>query len=160
MQKKTRFITQAAAIAAIYLVLVLVFQYSSFGPVQFRIAEALTILPYFTTAAIPGIGIGCLLSNILFGADMLDIIFGSLASLLAAYLSYKLKSNKFLVPLPPIIINALVIPFVLKYAYFEANPIPFMMLSVGAGQFLASGILGMVLLLSLEKVQHIIFKDI
>ena len=91
---------------------------------------------------------------------MLDIIFGSLASLLAAYLSYKLKSNKFLVPLPPIIINALVIPFVLKYAYFEANPIPFMMLSVGAGQFLAAGILGMVLLLSLEKVQHILFKDI
>lgn len=158
MNKKTLFITQAAIIAAIYVVLVFVFQYSSFGPIQFRISEALTILPYFTAAAIPGVTIGCLLSNLLFRADILDVIFGSAATFIAAYLSYQLKDNKFLVPIPPILINAIIIPWVLKYAYFEANPIPFMMLTIGAGQLVSAGILGMVLLFSLEKVRHIIFK--
>lgn len=159
MNKKTLYVTQAAAIAAIYTVLVFVFQYSSFGPIQFRIAEALTILPYFTPAAIPGVTIGCLLSNILFRADILDIIFGTSATLIAAYLSYQLRANKFLVPIPPILINAIVIPWVLKYAYFEADPIPFMMLTVGGGQLIAAGVLGMILLFALDKVKHIIFKN-
>lgn len=160
MNKKTRFITEAAVIAAIYVVLVYAFQPISYGPVQFRIAEALTVLPYFTPAAVPGIGIGCFLSNLLTGADILDTIFGSLASLLAAYLSYKLRWNKFLVPLPPIIVNAIVVPFILKFAYFETNySIPYMTLTVGSGQVLAAGVLGMVLLLALEKVRHVIFKN-
>jgi uncharacterized membrane protein len=158
MNKKTLYVTQAAVIAAIYVVLVFVFQYSSFGPIQFRIAEALTVLPYFTPAAIPGVTIGCLLSNLLFKADILDVIFGTGATLIAAYLSYQLKDNKFLVPIPPILVNAIIIPWILKYAYFEANTIPIMMLSVGAGQLVSAGILGMVLLFSLEKVRHIIFK--
>ena len=75
--KKAVFITQAAVIAALYTVLVIIFNYCSFGPIQFRIAEALTILPYFTPAAIPGLSVGCLLSNILGGAAIWDIIFGS-----------------------------------------------------------------------------------
>ncbi len=158
MNKKTLYLTQAAIIAAIYTVLVFVFQFSSFGPIQFRIAEALTILPYFTPAAIPGVTIGCLLSNILFRADILDIIFGTSATLIAAYLSYQLKENKFFVPIPPILINAIIIPWVLKYAYFEADPIPFMMLTVGLGQLISAGILGMILLFALERVKHIIFK--
>lgn len=159
MNKRTLYLTQAAAIAAIYTVLVFIFQYSSFGPIQFRIAEALTVLPYFTPAAIPGVTIGCLLSNILFRADILDIIFGTFATLIAAYLSYELRANKFLVPIPPILINAIIIPWVLKYAYFEADPIPFMMLTVGGGQLVSAGILGMVLLFALDKVKHIIFKS-
>ena len=156
--KKTVFITQTAAIAALYTVLVLVFQWSSFGPVQFRVAEALTILPYYTPAAIPGVTIGCLLSNLLFKVDLLDTVFGSLATLIAALLSYRLRRNKFLVPIPPIVVNAIIVPWILKFAYFEANPIPIMMLSVGAGQFMAAGILGLVLLFALERVKHIIFK--
>lgn len=158
MNKKTLFITHAAVIAAIYVVLVFIFQLSSFGPVQFRIAEALTILPYFTPAAIPGVTIGCLLSNLLFHADMLDIIFGTSATLIAAVLSYRLRKNKFLVPVPPILINAIVLPWIFKYAYFETNPIPIMMLSVGAGQIVSAGILGMVLLFALDKVKHVIFR--
>lgn len=157
--KRTLFITQAAVIAAIYTVLVMVFSFSSFGPVQFRVAEALTILPYFTPAAIPGLAIGCLLSNLLNSADVLDIIFGSLATLIAAVLSYQLKRYKFLVPIPPIVVNALVVPFILKYAYFEADSIPVMILSVGAGQLLAAGIIGLVLLFSLDKVKHVIFRN-
>lgn len=157
--KKTLLITQAAVIAALYAVLVLVFQFSSFGPFQFRVAEALTVLPYFTPAAIPGLAIGCFISNLISGADVLDIIFGSLATLIAAYLSYKLRKYKFLVPIPPILVNALVVPFILRYAYFETNSIPAMMLSVGSGQLLAAGIIGLVLLFALDKVKHVIFKN-
>ena len=158
MNNRTLYTTQAAVIDAIYVVLVFVFQYFSFGPIQFRIAEALTVLPYFTPAAIPGVTIGCLLSNLLFKADILDVIFGTAATLIAAYLSYQLKDNKFLVPVPPILINAIIIPWVLKYAYFEADPIPFMMFTVAAGQLVSAGLLGMILLFSLDKVKHIIFK--
>lgn len=158
MNKRTLYVTQAAIIAAIYVVLVFVFQYSSFGPIQFRIAEALTVLPYFTPAAIPGVTIGCLLSNLIFKMEPLDTIFGTAATLIAAYLSYQLKDNKFLVPVPPILVNAIIIPWVLKYAYIEANTIPFMMLTVGAGQLVSAGILGMILLFSLERVRHVIFK--
>lgn len=83
-QFKVAFITQAAVIAALYVVLVIMFNYCSFGPIQFRIAEALTILPYFTSAAILGLFVGCLLSNILGGAAIWDIIFGSIATLIGA----------------------------------------------------------------------------
>lgn len=157
--KKTLFITEAAVIAAIYTVLVLIFQFSSFGPIQFRIAEALTILPYFTPAAIPGVTIGCFLSAVIAGADILDMVFGSLATLIAAILSYKLRRHKFLVPIPPIVVNAIVVPWVLRFAYGEAQPIYLMMLSVGAGQLVAAGILGMILLFALDKVKHHIFRN-
>ncbi|MGB4660986.1 MAG: QueT transporter family protein [Mobilitalea sp.] len=157
--KKTLFLTQAAVIAAIYTVLVIVFQSFSFGPVQFRIAEALTILPYFTPAAIPGVTIGCFLSAVLSGADLLDMGFGTLATLIAAVLSYLLRRYKYLVPIPPIVVNALVIPWVLRFAYGDTQPIWLMTLTVGAGQILACGVLGLVLLFSLEKVRHVIFKN-
>jgi uncharacterized membrane protein len=157
--KNTLFLTEAAIIAALYTVLVLVFSFSSFGPVQFRIAEALTILPYFTPAAIPGVTIGCFLSAVLTGADPMDMIFGSLATLIAAILSYLLRKYKFLVPVPPIVVNALVIPWVLKFAYGEAQPVPFMMLTVGAGEVLAVGVLGTVLLLVLNPIKHVIFRS-
>lgn len=158
MNKKTLYVTQAAIIAAIYVVLVFVFQYSSFGPIQFRIAEALTVLPYFTPAAIPGVTIGCLLSNLLFSSSPIDVVFGTAATLIAAYLSYLLRDNKLLVPVPPILINAIIIPWILKYTLFSADPIPLMMLSIATGQFVSAGLLGMALLLSLEKVKHILFK--
>lgn len=155
---KTLFITQAAIIAAIYTALVLIFQYSSFGPVQFRIAEALTILPYFTPAAIPGVSIGCFLSALLTGAEPLDMIFGSLATLVAAILSYALRRHKYLVPIPPIVVNALVVPFILRATMSEAQPLPLMMLSVGGGQLVAAGILGLLLLMALNRHKDVIFK--
>lgn len=157
--KNTLFITEAAVIAAIYTVLVLIFQLSSFGPVQFRVAELLTVLPYFTPAAIPGVTIGCFLSAVITGAAGLDIVFGSLATLIAAILSYCLRRYKYLVPIPPIVVNALVVPWVLKYAYGEAQPVSFMMLTVGAGELFAAGVLGMILLLSLDKIKHFVFRN-
>jgi uncharacterized membrane protein len=157
--KKTLFMTEAAIIAALYTVLVFLFQYSSFGPVQFRIAEALTILPYFTSAAIPGVTIGCFLSALITAADPIDMVFGSLATLIAAVLSYQLRRYKFLVPIPPIVVNALVIPWVLRFAYGEAQPISVMMLSVGAGEVVAAGVLGLVLLFALDRVKHVVFRN-
>jgi uncharacterized membrane protein len=156
--KKTLFLTEAAMIAAIYTVLVLIFQPISFGPIQFRIAEILTVLPYFTPAAIPGVSIGCFLSAVLTGADVLDMIFGSLATLIAAILSYKFRRYKYLVPIPPIVVNALVIPWVLRYAYFAEESIPFMMLTVGTGEIIVVGIIGLAVLLILDKVKYLIFN--
>lgn len=156
--EKVLFMTEAAIIAAIYVVLVFAFKPISFSAIQARIAEALTILPFFTPAAIPGVTIGCLLSNLLTGAHILDVIFGSLASLLGAIGSYLLRKNKYLVPIPPIISNTLIVPWILRYAYDVPDAVPFMMLTVGIGEVIACGIFGMVLLFALNKYKHIIFN--
>lgn len=159
MRNKTLFITQAALIAAIYVVLVYVFKPISFSYIQVRIAEALTILPYFTPAAIPGVSIGCLLANLLTGADILDILFGTLATLLGAIGSYLVRKQKFLVPLPPIIANSIIIPWILRYAYALPLSIPFMMLTVGIGEVISCGVLGLLLLFVLNKYRNTIFKN-
>lgn len=159
-KRSVLFITQAAMIAAIYVVLVFAFQPISFSQIQFRIAESLTILPFFTPAAIPGVTIGCFLGNLLSGADILDIVFGPIATLIGAIGSYALRKNKFLVPIPPIISNAIIIPWVLRYAYFETAPISLMMATVGLGQIVSCGILGLLLLFALDKYKTIIFPTI
>lgn len=157
--KKVLFLTQSAMIAAIYVVLALLFRPFSFGEVQVRIAEALTILPVFTPAAVPGLFIGCLIGNILGGSVLPDIIFGSLATLIGAYFTYLLRrQNKFLAPLPPIISNTVIVPFILRYAYGINLPISFMMLTVGIGEFISCGVLGMIVYTALAKYKRRIFK--
>lgn len=153
------FMTHAAAIAAVYVVLTLVFAPISFGPIQFRISEALCILPYFTSAAIPGVSIGCLLSNLLFGAAPLDIVFGSLATLIGAVGSWQLRRVRWLVCVPPILSNTIIIPWVLRFAYGSADLIPFAMATVGVGEILAVGVLGNLLLMMLERYKSIVFKS-
>ena len=154
------FIAQAAMIAAIYVVLTLVFAPFSYGEVQVRLSEALTILPVFTPAAIPGLFIGCLLGNILGGCIVPDIIFGSIATLIGAFGTYLLRGkNRFLAPLPPIIANMLIVPFILKYGYQVPLPIPLMMLTVGIGEVISCGVLGTVIRIALEKYRHILFKN-
>ena len=153
------FITQAAMIAAIYVAVTLLFAPFSYGEVQVRLSEALTILPAFTPAAIPGLFIGCLISNILGGCILPDIIFGSIATLIGAYFTYLLRNqNKFLAPLPPIIANTLIVPFVLRYGYMIPMPVPFMMLTVGIGEVLSCGVLGIILYTALNKYRHTIFR--
>ncbi|OYP30463.1 putative membrane protein [Lachnotalea glycerini] len=156
--KNVQFITHAAAIAAIYVVMTVFLKPLSFDAVQIRFAEALTILPFFTPAAIPGLFIGCLLGNFLGGAVLIDVIFGSLATLLAAGISYSLRKYKFLVPIPPILANMLVVPFILKYAYGVPLTIMFMILTVGIGEFISCGVIGTILLLGLEKYKYILFR--
>lgn len=154
----TKMTVQGAVIAAVYVVLTLVFAPISYGVIQFRISEALCILPYFTVAAVPGVSIGCLLANILGGAALPDIIFGTLATLIGAICSYKLRSiSKWLVCVPPIAANTVIIPLVLKFAYGMSDLIPYMMLTVGAGEVLAAALLGNILMLALEPKSSFIF---
>lgn len=159
-QKKVTLITQAAMIAALYVVLTLIA--GAFGldhyAIQLRFSEALVILPFFTPAAIPGLFVGCLLSNILTGCIIWDIVFGSLATLLGAVGTWLLrKKSKWLAPFPPILANTLVVPFILAYAYRFEGSIPYFMLTVGLGEIISCGILGMLLLLTLEKYKSKIF---
>ena len=159
--KKVQFLVQAAMIGAIYVVLTILFQPFSFGQVQVRIAEALTILPVFTPAAIPGLFVGCLIGNILGGSILPDIILGSLATLIGAVFTYLLrKQTKFLAVLPPIISNTIIVPLVLRYAYGILLPLPFMMLTVGIGEIISCGILGWIVHSSLQKYQYKIFKNL
>ena len=150
--------TQSAMIAAVYVVLTFIGASVSFGPIQIRFAEALTILPLFTPAAVPGLFVGCLIGNILSGAIVPDIIFGSLATLIGAIGTYHLRSFPVLAVIPPIAANTLIIPFVLKYAYCEPFPIPFMMLTVGIGEVFSCGLLGYGLLKILNNYRNIIFR--
>lgn len=153
-----KYLVKAGIIAAIYVVLVIIFSFSSFGPIQFRVAEALTILPFFTSAAIPGLFIGCLIANILGGAVIWDIIFGSLATLIAAYLSFKLRKQALLVPIPPIVVNSVVIGIILKLAYGVPEGLIFLMGSVFLGQVVAIYGLGMILLKALTPFKSM-FND-
>ncbi len=142
----------AAMIAALYVVLT--FIASALGlassAIQIRFSEALTVLPYFTPAAIPGLFAGCLLSNVMTGCALPDIIFGSLATLIGAIFTRKLRRYKWLAPIPPILSNAVIVPFVLLYAY-GIRPLWLSFITVTAGEIISCGVLGMILLLSLQK---------
>ena len=163
---------QGGVIAALYVVLTLI-SYAfglANGAIQVRISEALTILPAFTPAAIPGLFVGCILSNILTGCMPLDVLFGSIATLLGAIGTYflcgKAKAGAqpgpvktFLAPLPPIIANTLIVPFVLAYVYQFEGSIPYFMLTVGAGEVISCGVLGILLLKVLQKYRKHIFPE-
>lgn len=155
--KKLVFICQAAVIAALYVVLTYVFSAFASGVIQVRVSEALTILPAFTPAAIPGLVIGCLLSNTLTGCVLLDIIFGSVATLIGALGSYALRRHTWLVPIPPIVSNMIIVPFVLRFAYGATDAFPFMIATVGAGEIISCYLLGMILYGTLKKVNHTLF---
>lgn len=151
--KKVMFICEAAMIAASYVVLTFIsdlFGLSSL-PVQLRLSEVMTVLPAFIPSAIPGLFLGCLLSNILMSGNLFDIIFGSLATLLAAYLSSVLgRKNRWLSILPPVIVNSLIIPFVLMFG-LGLGPYIFLLLGVFGGEILSAGLLGSILIASLKK---------
>lgn len=157
--KKQRYVTLAAIIAALYTVLTLI----SFamgldkGVIQLRLSEALAVLPAFTSAAIPGLFAGCMLSSFLTGGHPLDALFGSLVTLLAALLCYMMRAcarkraGLLLLPLPNILLNALLIPFVLILAYGAGEAYPYMVLTVGIGELISSGVLGVLLAISMRK---------
>lgn len=159
--KKVLRITQAAMIAAIYVVLTVfisAFNLAS-GAIQVRISEALTILPVFTPAAIPGLFLGCLISNLVTGCMPLDVVFGSLATLIGACGTYVLRKHKWLAPLPPIIANTIIVPFVLRYVYLAEGTIPFFMLTVGIGEVISCYLLGSILHRVLDRYKEHIFKE-
>ena len=159
-RKKALSLAYSAAIAAIYVVLTMLVAPIAFGPIQFRISEALTILPVFTPVAIPGLFVGCLLANLLGNAMIWDVIFGSLATLIGAVGTWLLRKHRHLACLPPILSNTLIIPWVLRYAYGEASLIPYLMLTIGIGELLAVGVLGNLLLVALMPYREILFGSL
>ena len=162
--KRISYIAYAGVIAAVYVVLTYITNAFGLanGAIQCRISEALCVLPAFTPAAVPGLFIGCLLSNVLTGAPAPDIIFGSLATLIGAvgtYLLAKKKIHAFTYPLPAIIANTFIIPLVLKFAYAGIEgTLWFFAITVGIGEIISCGILGMMLYYSLKKNSELLFK--
>ena len=159
--KKIRSLTTGAMIAALYVVLTYVshmFGLAS-GAIQVRLSEALTVLPYFTPAAIPGLFVGCILSNLLTGCAVWDIVFGSVATLIGAIAASLLKNrSKWLSPVPNIISNSVIIPFILIYVYGLKEAYYIHLISVFLGETVSGGILGMILFFVLEKHKNYIFK--
>lgn len=160
MRKAARYICEVGVIAALYAVLTIMLAPVSYGPMQVRISEALCVLPYFTTAAVPGLFIGCLIANIagaVLGSSLglLDIIVGSLTTLAAAWLSSRIRTRP-LVPLPAVVLNALTVPWVLS----TVLGVPYWpsVFWVGAGQALACFGLGLPLLYVLERNRKAIFQ--
>lgn len=167
--KKTRFLTTAAVIAAAYAALTLVLMPYGYGPVQLRVAEVLTVLPFFSAAAIPGLTVGCIISNMFGGYGVIDVVFGSTATLLAAFSTYllrKIPRGKYLAPLPPVIFNALIVSAVIAYgsnpsafntkafyAAYAANAF-----SLAVSELIVCYVLGLPLLIGLEKYKDKIFK--
>lgn len=164
MNKQLLFWVQAAIIGSLYAAITLLVAPISFGYniFQFRVSEALTVLPAFTPAAIPGLFVGCIISNLIGGFGIIDIVFGSMTTLLAAFISYKVRNVKILVPLPPVILNALIVGSYLYFLYFKSeftNVTVWASIAwVGLGQLLACYGLGYPLILVLKKYKNI-FKS-
>ena len=146
-------LTIGGAIAALYVVLTLVanaFGLAS-GAIQVRLSEALTILPCFTAAAVPGLTVGCILANIITGCALWDVVFGSLATLIGAAGTYLLRKKPLLAWIPPVLSNAIIVPIVLQKVYGVPDSFWYLMLTVGAGEVIACGILGLLLYKALSK---------
>ena len=154
MDRKTKFLTHAATIAALYFVLTLIANAAGLasGVIQVRLSEVLTIMPVFTPAAIPGLFVGCLISNALTGCLPWDIVFGSIATLIGA-IGTRLLRNKhpLLYPVPPILANCIIVPFILQYVYQFEGSYFYFMLTVGIGEVIACGVLGLLLYKALNR---------
>ena len=153
MKSNTRYIAEGAMIAALYVILTYISMTLGLdkGAIQCRLSEALTVLPVFFPSAVPGLFVGCLLSNLLTGCAIWDVVFGSIATLIAATITSKIKKHKFLAPIPAIIANTIVVPPILAYAYHVETAMPIMALTVFAGEVISCGILGTIVLCALNK---------
>ncbi len=151
---KTKQLVTGGMIAAIYVVLtVLAAQFNlASGAIQVRFSEALTILPVFTVAAVPGLAIGCVLANLLTGCAVWDVVFGSVATLIGAVGTRLLKNKPLLAWIPPVLSNMAIIPIILIKVYAVPDAWWFLVLTVGAGEVLSCGVLGLLLWRSLKSI--------
>ena len=152
-KSKALYLCQAALIAALYVVLTYVARLFGLdsGVIQLRISEALCILPILMPAAIPGLYVGCLVSNLLMGAVWMDVLIGPIATLIGALGTYALRRHVWLAPLPPVLANTLLIPPVLAFGYGATQSIPFLMLTVGIGEILSIYVCGLLLYFAIRK---------
>ena len=150
--KDTKTLTRGAIIAALYAALTLLLQPLSYGEVQIRFSEALTLLPILMPEAVPALAVGCLLANVLGGCMLVDIVFGTLATLLAAICTRRLRERFWLAALMPVLFNGVIVGAVVHYCYAPMIALPLCMLSVAAGEAVACLVVGPVLLRVLRRV--------
>ena len=149
-------LTQGAMIAALYVVLTFIANLAGLasGVIQLRLSEALTILPIFTAAAVPGLAVGCVLANLLTGCAVWDVVFGSLATLIGAVGTRLLrKKSPVLAVLPPILSNIIIVPLVLQRVYGVEDAYWYLAMTVGAGEIISCGVLGLLLYRSLKNTK-------
>ena len=149
-------LTQGAMIAALYVVLTFIANLAGLasGVIQLRLSEALTILPIFTAAAVPGLAVGCVLANLLTGCAVWDVVFGSLATLIGAIGKRLLrKKSPVLAVLPPILANVIIVPLVLQRVYGVEDAYWYLAMTVGAGEIISCGVLGLLLYRSLKNTK-------
>ena len=149
-------LTQGAMIAALYVVLTFIANLAGLasGVIQVRLSEALTILPVFTAAAVPGLAVGCVLANLLTGCAIGDVVFGSLATLIGAVGTRLLRGQSpVLAVLPPILSNIIIVPLVLQRVYGVEDAYWYLAMTVGAGEIISCGVLGLLLYRSLKNTK-------
>ncbi len=166
--KKVVTMVQAAMVAAVYVVLTYVSAMLGLasGSIQIRLSEMLCILPVFMVGAIPGLWIGCFLANLLTGCMLIDVVCGSIATLLGAVGTYLLRKHRRLCTWPPVIANMIIVPLVLRYGYgliIEYRGMDWSLLvnaiTVGIGEIISCVILGSILLKVLAKYRNVLFQQ-
>lgn len=159
IRNRIRFLCYSAIIAALYTVLTCIAGAVGLasGVIQLRLSEGLCILAAFTPAAIPGLTLGCLISNLITGCLPTDLFFGTLATLLGALGGWLLRGKPYLVPLPTVLANTVIVPFVLAYAYHAEGGLAFFFLTVGIGEILSAYVLGILLYPALKKHKNQLF---
>ncbi len=148
---KTKSLVYGAVIAAIYVALTMLFSWISYGPIQFRISEVLTVLPVFLPCAIPGLTVGCVVANLLGGFGIYDIMFGSLATLLGAVGTRLFRSKPFFAVLSPVLTNSLIVGSMLYFVAPNSGALLFNILMILIGEFVICFLLGLPLLRLLHK---------
>ena len=152
VSQNTRTLVRAAIIAALYTVLTLLLQPLSYGEVQIHFSAALTLLPILLPEAVPALAVGCLLANILGGCTIFDIVFGTLATLLAALCTRRLRNRFWLAALMPVLFNGVIVGAVVHYCYAPVFPLPLSMLSVAAGEAVACLVVGPLLIRVMQRI--------
>ena len=154
----TRRLARGAVIAALYTALTLLLAPISYGQLQVRLSEALTLLPILLPEAVPALAIGCLLSNILGGCTIFDIVFGTLATLLAALCTRRLRGKFWLAAAMPVVFNGVIVGAVVHYCYSPAFPLLLCMLTVAIGEAIACIIVGPLLIGALRRIPGRVFE--
>ena len=154
-REKITYLTYASMIAALYFILTWMSEILGLAYLtpQIRLGEALCVLTWFTPAAVPGLFVGCIISNLTMGCVVWDVIFGSLATLIGAFFGSKMK-RKWLVPLPTVISNTVVVPFIILYCYMNGMGIELYTataLGVFVGEVLSAYVIGLMLLYAVDK---------
>lgn len=154
MTKKVAF---GGVIAALYVVLTMLSAAMGLasGAIQVRLSEMLTILPVFTASAVPGLTVGCLLANLITGCALWDVVFGSLATLIGAAGTRLLRKKPMLAWIPPVISNMIIVPIVLQQVYGVPDAWWYLVLTVGAGEVISCGILGLLLYHSIKNIPQL-----